>query len=75
MVSDALDRIQFTLENRTGGAHETGLGIAGLPNGSYTVSVDGRQVARLDGGSQRTLVALPVGAGATSRVIIASVRR
>jgi hypothetical protein len=74
VVSDALDRIQFTLENRTGGAHETGLWIAGLPKGSYAVAVDGRQVGRVDGGAARTRVALPVTAGATARVTIASAR-
>jgi hypothetical protein len=74
VVSDALDRIQFTLENRTGGAHETGLWIAGLPKGRYTVAVDGRQVATVDAGAARTLVTLPVSASATARITIASRR-
>ena len=36
VVADDLSRIQFTLENRTGGAHTTGLSIAGLPAGQGT---------------------------------------
>ena len=50
IISDALDRIQFTLENRTGGPHDTGLSIAGLPDGQYTVTADGRKIAGYRGG-------------------------
>jgi hypothetical protein len=75
VVSDTLDRIEFVLENRTGGAHETGLWIAGLPGGSYTVTVDGRKAADLDGGTMKTQVVLPVGSGATARVSITRGRR
>jgi hypothetical protein len=46
VVADDLSRIQFTLENRTGGAHTTGLSIAGLPAGR--VRGDGRWQARDD---------------------------
>lgn len=70
VVNDALDRIEFTLENRTGGAHETALWIAGLPTGSYTVTVDGRKAAGLDGGVAKTHVVLPIGSSATARVSI-----
>ncbi len=56
VVSDALDRMQFMLENRTGGAHETGLWIAGLPEGNYAVSVDGRPAGQLAGSPRRTKV-------------------
>ena len=41
-VADDLSRVQFVLENRGGGAHATGLSVAGLPAGDYAVSVDGR---------------------------------
>jgi len=62
VVDDGLGRIQFTLENRTGHAHETGLRIAGLPAGEYAVTVGGRSVATVRGGSaQETRLALPVG--------------
>jgi hypothetical protein len=73
VVSDTLDRLQFTIENRTGGAHETGLSIAGLPAGQYAVTVDGRRVADLQGGAQ-TIIRLPIGSAAATRVGIARVR-
>lgn len=73
VVSDALDRIEFTLENRTGGAHETGLSIAGLPAGSYTMTVDGRTVSTIDGGPMERIVRLPVGEGASGRVVIGTI--
>ena len=71
VVHDDLSRIEFTLENRTGGAHRTGLAIAGLAPGKYVVSVDGRTSGTIEGGAAVTTVALPVGAASTSRVVIA----
>jgi hypothetical protein len=68
VVAEDLSRIQFTLENRTGGAHTTGLSIAGLPAGEYVVTVDGQQAARLRGG-QQVAVALAI-ARATARIDI-----
>ena len=73
VVSDALDRIQFVVENRTGGTHQTGLSIGGLPAGSYVVRVNDRQIATLVGGSAKTTVRLPVSAS-SARVTIASAR-
>jgi hypothetical protein len=69
VVSDDLSRIQFTLENRTGGAHKTGLTIAGLPAGDYTVAVDGLVAATVKG-AQANTVTLPVAGAASSRVTI-----
>jgi hypothetical protein len=69
IVSDALDRLQFVVENRTGGAHLTELAVAGLPPGSYAVTVDGRVVASIEGGAAAR-VALPVSAADSSRVAI-----
>jgi len=74
VISDSLDRVQFTLENRTGGVHETGLWIAGLPQGNYTVSVDGRAAGTLTGTPRQTRVALPVGAAPSSQISITRVR-
>lgn len=44
-IADDLSRIEFTVENRTGGAHTTGLSIEGLPAGGYDVVVSGRKAA------------------------------
>ena len=68
VVEEDLSRIQFTLENRTGGAHTTGLTVAGLPAGAYEVTVDGQRAGGLRGG-QRQAVALAI-AGATARIEI-----
>ncbi len=69
-VDDGLGRIEFSLENRTGPAHETRLTIAGLPAGEYTVAADGRRAAVMQGGPQETRVAVPVGTAPTTRVTI-----
>src|SRR5262249_3305729 len=74
VVADDLARIQFTLENRTGGAHRPGLSIGGLPAGDYIVSVDGREAATARGQLDQT-IALPVGAGATAQVVVARAGR
>jgi hypothetical protein len=71
VVSDTLDRMEFTLENRSGGAHETGLWIAGLPAGSYAVRVNGKNVTNVPGDAASTRVALPVAATGATRVEIA----
>jgi len=52
VVADDGSRIQFTLENRTGGAHETGLRIAVLPAGKYAVAIGNRKIGAIRGGSQ-----------------------
>jgi hypothetical protein len=71
IVADDLSRVQFTVENRGGGAHTTGLSIAGLPPGEYTIAVDGRRVTTTRGGANETTVALPIAAAQPSRVEIA----
>ena len=71
LVADDLSRVQFTLENRTGGAHTTGLSIAGLPAGQYAVSIDGKHVAQVTGGDKETKVALAVGVAPSAQVVIA----
>jgi hypothetical protein len=70
IVADDLSRIQFTMENRTGGAHTTSLTIAGLPAGEYTVSVDGKAAGAIRGTTAETKVALPVGVGPTAQVVV-----
>ena len=55
VVADDLSRIEFTLENRTGGAHSTELSIAGLPPGGYDVTVDGQRVATIKGAGNLAL--------------------
>ena len=71
VVADDLGRVQFVIENRTGGAHQTGLRIAGLPAGQFAVTVDGKTVATISGGTAAQTVALPVGANPTGEVTIA----
>jgi hypothetical protein len=72
VVNDELSRIQFTLENRTGGAHTTGLTIEGLPPGEYDVIVRGKKAAGASGGKNQ-LVSLPI-SGASVRVEITRVK-
>lgn len=70
-IADDLSRIGFTVENRTGAAHTTGLTIAGLPAGDYTVTVDGTRVGTVRGSAAETKIALPIGTPPTARVEIA----
>ncbi len=74
VVSDALDRVQFTVENRSGGAHETGLWIAGLPDGNYAVSMDGRPAGQLAGSPRRTKVSIAIGASPSTQITITRIR-
>jgi Family of unknown function (DUF5695) len=69
VVADDLSRIQFVLENRTGGAHQTGLSIAGLPAGEYEVMVDGKRAATAKG-AQPSVITLTVGAAPSARIAI-----
>lgn len=70
VISDDLSRIQFTLENRTGGAHRTGLTVAGLPAGEYAVAVDRREVTTVRGGPQTSKVVLPIRSSPIAEVTI-----
>lgn len=66
----SLRRIAFTLENRAGSAHETPVDVAGLPAGSYQVTVDHRSLPQFivrDGEKERILVPLD-GMGAAVRI-------
>ncbi len=67
VVSDDLSRIEFTLENRTGPAHETALMLAGLPPGEYELSSDGRVVGRVNGSLEEQRVLLRVGPAPLTR--------
>ncbi len=69
IVGDGLERIEFTLENRTGRAHETRLIFAGLPPGEYVITAAGRKVATARGGpAVENRIALPVTAGPSTHV-------
>ena len=59
VVADDLSRIDFTVENRSGGPHTVGLSIDGLPDAEYDVIVDGRPVTRIDG-AKASVVAVPM---------------
>jgi hypothetical protein len=70
-VSDGLGRILFVLENRGGPAHETVLRIAGLPEGEYFLTVDGRRTGSVRGGmAQESKIPLRVGPAAIARVAL-----
>jgi hypothetical protein len=64
VVADDLSSVAFTLENRSGGAHNTELTIAGLPAGRYKVNVDGKAAVTIEGGPAAQVVTLPIGAAA-----------
>jgi hypothetical protein len=64
VVADDLSSVAFTLENRTGGAHNTELTIAGLPSGRFIVSVAGKSAATIEGGPAAQVVTIPIGAAA-----------
>lgn len=69
MVRDDLSRIALTLENRSGGAHETGLTLQGLPAGEYVVTVDGRRIGRVAGGATASTIPLPLTASTVAVAI------
>jgi Family of unknown function (DUF5695) len=75
IVADDLSRIEFTLENRTGNAHRTGLHVSGLPAGDYSIAIDDRTVTTTRGSSEGATLSLPVGAGSTARVAIVRASR
>src|SRR5579872_3843219 len=54
VVSDDLSRIEFTIENSTGGVHTVGLSVEGL-TGTYRVTVGGKDTATLSGAAPRFL--------------------
>lgn len=70
VVSDALDELEFTLENRSGSGHEAILDIAGLPAGSYEVSAGGKVVARISGEKAAQKLRLPIEEAGTLHVEI-----
>lgn len=60
---DTLTEISFALESRArnpSGEHQTEMSVAGLPPGSYDVSLDGRVIQRMSGGSAWQRVPLRV---------------
>jgi hypothetical protein len=70
VVSDALDRIEFVLENRAGEAHETTMAISGLPAGTFAVTIGGRAGATIEGGNEMKSLTLAVPATSTVPVVI-----
>lgn len=68
---DSLSRIDFSIENRSGEAHETSLQLRGLPAGSYGLSLDGQPIASFSSRSgEEQSLKLPIGAAGTERLII-----
>jgi uncharacterized protein DUF5695 len=73
-VADDLSRVEFTVENRTGGAHSTDLTLSGLPAGNHTVTVGGRRAATVRGSNTPIKIALPIAAGESTPIVIARSR-
>jgi hypothetical protein len=61
--TDGLGEIKFTLENRAGAKHETGVRVSGLPAGAYQVFVADRGVQKFaSDGVAESNVLIPVAA-------------
>jgi len=74
-VSDDLEEIRFSLENRTGDSHKTSLELKGLPPGSYQVLLNGLPVGTLKAEKKKTLkIELQLSEEAESRVLISKRR-
>jgi hypothetical protein len=58
----SLNKIRFALENRSGDAHQTQLGLAGLPHGEYSISIDRNPIGslRIEDAAWKSIT-LPVG--------------
>lgn len=67
VVTEDLSRIEFMVENRTGGTHQTGLSVSGLPAGTYQLSVDGAAIGSVT--ADGTLK-LPLKSSGNTRVTI-----
>jgi hypothetical protein len=73
ILDDALERIEFTLENRVEEAHRAELGIRGLPGESYEIAVNGIvEAMNVQDHAANPTVALPAGVGATALITIRS---
>jgi hypothetical protein len=71
VVSAGMDRLCFTLENRTGDAHSTALTWQGLNGGVYQVLLDGVEVAHINPVStDEVTLALPISAKPRSELVI-----
>jgi len=70
IISDDLHYIAFTMENRSRRTHDSGLLLAGLPEGNYSVRVDNRTIASIRGESAQQAIMLPVSDAASAQVSI-----
>lgn len=59
-VSDALDQIRFSVENRGGPEHPSRLRIEGMPEGSYSVSAGGQELGIVEGRAEPQWISLPI---------------
>ena len=61
-LDKSLNKIRFSLENRSGGAHQAQLSLAGLPHGEYSISIDRNPIGslRIEDAAWKSIT-LPVG--------------
>ena len=55
VMDKALKRLRFTIENRTGDAHTTGLRISAPAGNGYAILLDGKKVGTAGPGSETTI--------------------
>ena len=48
LISRLLDKISFTLENRSGISHKTGMKISGMPHGFYSIEKDNETISEIE---------------------------
>ena len=73
LVSDSLDRLEFTAASRGGPDHSGTVRIVGLPAGAYTCSINGEPTGVLDGGNGGKTMKLPMMTSGTTTVRLAKI--
>ncbi len=70
VFSNSLDRIEFTLENRSGDSHQTTLTLSGLPQGIYDVKLNREKLLNFASIGDEHKLNLAVAAGKAAAVSI-----
>lgn len=75
VVSDALSKIRFTLENRAGTVHQGQVELSGLPAGNYRLFVDGAaNELKVADSKTSQVVDFPISPAATAQIAIERVQ-